>query len=237
MRSVVKQMIKKAGLKIRKEPVGDIRLQGFYRIQDGSPEIEVLEFLYSLVRLVKPHLVLETGTYAGWSSAVMAQAMVDNKIGHWVISLEIDKRWKDRADKLHHELGLEFNVATYLEDSLKWKVPPDLRGSNETMENPPSCMFDILFLDSEPGLRFKELKKFYQYVLPGGFIIIHDLHPHLGQISSQPNYWPYGDYKPHFGDLIKEHKLVIVNFRTPRGLTVFQKYDPEFESYKLCTSK
>jgi predicted O-methyltransferase YrrM len=43
---------------------------------------EVARFIYSLVRAVRPQLVVETGSYIGYSSTAIAQALNDGDCGH-----------------------------------------------------------------------------------------------------------------------------------------------------------
>src|SRR5262250_1709412 len=54
-----------------------------------ASEDEVYDFLYGLVRLFKPKVILETGTYKGGAAKAMALAAKENGIGH-VISCDID---------------------------------------------------------------------------------------------------------------------------------------------------
>ena len=218
MKTIIEQLADIAGVNIQKE-VSDYT--GSYQmIQGGSPEIEVMEFLYSLVRLIKPKNILETGSYAGWSSAVMAYALVKNGQNGQLITLEILDEWVKATTDLHNKLGLS-NTKCEKESSLEYKPP---------------YMFDLMFLDSEPDIRFKELQKFYPFLNEGGYVMIHDLHNHLGlsnQTLHNMEHWPFGDFRPYFGDLIKNHELQVVNFMTPRGFTLFYKSRKDDSVYKL----
>ena len=215
---IVEDLAKKAEVEIQPE-VSDWT-QKFHMIQGGSPETEVMEFIYGLTQLVKPDNILETGTYAGWSAAVMGYAAPAAKI----TTLEIDEHWVNESKALHQKLGLT-NIEIRHQKSLEYEPDRD---------------FGLMFLDSEPDIRFKELRKFYPRLLPGGFIMIHDLHNHLGfsrQYLHEMEHWPFGSFKPQFGDLILGHELSVINFNTPRGFTLMQKFDPQFMSYKYLTGK
>lgn len=187
---------------------------------DGSTEVEVAEFLYSLVRLTKPLEILETGTYKGVSSLYMAQGVIDNGFGK-LTTLEIDLTVLNEAKKLWDACGVSSVINSLLQRS------------TDVQDN---LQYDLAFLDTEPGIRFEELKMFYPHVKEGGFILIHDLHPHLGLSNVENNgmmNWPYGDFRPFFGDLIKDGSLVTVNFRSPRGFTLFYKVNKtEDSAYK-----
>src|SRR5438270_10365431 len=54
-----------------------------------TAEVEVLEFLRSLVRTVKPQTVVETGTFMGISTLWIAQGLKANGFGK-IITLEYD---------------------------------------------------------------------------------------------------------------------------------------------------
>ena len=191
---------------------------GFEMFNDAGTEVEVSEFLYSFVRMVKPDLILETGTHIGVSSTFMGLALKENKRGK-LITFEIIPQHYENAPKLWAEVGVIEQVEGKLQDALQF----DHFG----------LTFDILFLDSEPQLRFNEFLKFFDALRPGGFILIHDLHPsmgHSGQIVNGMYDWPYGDFREKLGPYLKERKVQTIHFSTPRGLTLFQKVDPNFEA-------
>ena len=54
-----------------------------------TAEVEVLEFLRTLVTTIKPNLVVETGTFLGVSTLWIAEALRVNGVGR-VISCEYD---------------------------------------------------------------------------------------------------------------------------------------------------
>lgn len=47
-----------------------------------TPESEVIDFLYTLIRLVKPEAVLETNTWTGLATVAVAHALRENGFGH-----------------------------------------------------------------------------------------------------------------------------------------------------------
>lgn len=196
---------------------------GFRMFNSGSTEVEVSEFLYSLVRLIKPKSILETGTHYGVSSAYMGQGLLDNGSPALLTTLEINPVFFTEAAKLHDELGLAHWVRCLL-----------LSSDAHT----PAEGIDLLFLDSEPHLRFNEFLRYWKYVQNGGFILVHDLHPHLGhtgQIVNGMYDWPYGDFRETIGHYIRRHQVQTVSFRTPRGFTLFQKAADDFSATRLLT--
>jgi len=192
--------------------------QHYAMFNAGGVEVEVGEFLYAFVKMIKPKRILETGTHLGVSSLYMAQALKENGAGH-LVTLEIFDENIQKSKRLWREAGVAEQVTVLKARSLEYT-------EKETL--------DMLFLDSEPDIRFDELVRFYDKVRPEGFIFVHDLHPHLGRsgpfLHEMP-YWPYGDFREKFGDRILDYSLQTFSFRTPRGFTLFQKTGPEFGHY------
>src|SRR5271170_7877802 len=61
-----------------------------WKMYDGNAtEVETLEFIYALVRLLKPSVCIETGTWLGYGTLYIAQALQDNGLGK-VSTAEVD---------------------------------------------------------------------------------------------------------------------------------------------------
>ena len=179
---------------------------------DGSTECEVSEFLYGFVRMLKPTKILESGTYKGISSSFMALALKKNGKGI-IETLEIEEQHINTSKQLWEKLGIT-----------KWVQENKI----SSLEYIPNGKYQILFLDSEPNLRFNELIRFFPYLDEGGYAFIHDLPRGMcqGNINPDlPNFksWPYGDLQPEIKQWVKEDKLRPFHFETPRGLTCFYK--------------
>lgn len=185
----------------------------------GSVEVEVGEFLYSLVRLMKPNFVLETGTHAGISSMYMGQAIKDNEQGK-VYTVEYSPVWCQRAAQLHRNAGVNVTIvqASSLESATVATMVDDI---------------DILFLDTEPEIRYKEFETYFRNVKPGGIIMIHDLHPNMSYSDAGPNpdhphlgsFWPFGDFRSTIGIKLESQEIVPIHFKTPRGFSLYYKVD------------
>ncbi len=200
----------KSGL-ITKPEVTDVHLKlGYQMFNDAGVEAEVGEFLYSFTRLIKPEMVLETGTHEGISTAYMALALKKNNSGK-IITMEKYPPPIKEAMRLWQALNLQDYIQCLYCHSLGYKT---------TIE------FDLLFLDSIPEIRFDEFIKYFPLLKLGGFIIVHDLNftlGHHGQTHHGIYDWPYGDFRKRIGSYITSGKVQTFSFATPRGLVMFQK--------------
>lgn len=206
----------------------------WHMFNDGSVEVEVAEFLFGLVRMLKPQLILETGTHRGISSAFMAEGCRVNGRGH-VVTLEWDEYYWRAAEKLFKALSLwdcepaKDYVTCIHADTTQWMIDmldPITGGKHPSI--------DILFLDSEPDLRYREFERYYDYVKPGGLIFIHDLHPNMsyskGIINpdhpSLGSFWPFGSFVGSIGVKELDREIQAVHFHgLPRGFSMFYKVD------------
>lgn len=196
--NITNEVIEKTGIEIKEEP-NDTK---YHRFDDGSAEVEVLEFLYSLIRLTKPENVLETGTYFGLTGAYIALGLRDNSIGH-LDSIEWEKKHVETAKWLWNKLSLENFITEHNISSLDFQ---------------PTVNYDFVLLDTEPQLRFLELDKFWNYIKPGSIIAIHDLSWDLG--IGAPQFWLN---KALLDKRIKNKEVQVINFMTPRGFTILRK--------------
>ena len=200
------------------EPL-DKAMPGYTSFNDAGVETETGEFLYSMVRLLKPDHVLETGTHWGVGAAYMGQALADNKQGH-LDTVEFLPEIHMRAQARMIKLGISDRVTCHFGDVAQF--------------NPGDKKYKMILLDTEPQTRFAELIKFFPYLLEGGFVFIHDLHRHMHQIPNEEHgfAWPYGILPEQINSWVVDGALRPFHFSTPRGLTGF--YKPSQEDYKFC---
>jgi predicted O-methyltransferase YrrM len=198
------------------EPYDPARLGSYSSFNDAGIEVETGEFMYGMVRILKPQHVLETGTHWGIGAAYMGSALKDNGIGH-LDTIEFLPEIQNRAKQRMATLALDDYVTCHL-------------GDVATFE--PSVAYKLILLDTEPQTRFAELVKFYNFLEPGGFIFIHDLHRHMHQIPNEEHgfAWPYGPIPQQMKELVMRGELRPFHFSTPRGYTGF--YKPSQEDYK-----
>ena len=127
-----------------------------------TAEVEVLEFLRTLVTTIKPQLVVETGTFMGVSTLWIAEAMRMNGFGR-IITCEYDPKVYETAKEKF--AASEFNDLIDLrnESSLEMKVDGTI---------------DLFFSDSDMPIREQEVRRFLPQISPFGLILMHDASSH-----------------------------------------------------------
>ncbi len=226
MNDITSYIKSKTGIATEPEVTPGAAEAGWQMFNTGGVEAEVGEFLYSLVRICKPKIIVETGTHLGISTAYMGLALQANNKGK-IHTYEVIEPLRNQALDFWTRLEVTDQISSKLQSSLDAPYPTTRRE------------IDMLFLDSEPQFRFDEFLKFWPRLKDGGFIVIHDLHPSLGLHSETYHgmfSWPYGDFRPKLGPLMGDFQVQVMHFPTPRGLTLFQRIDPAFESVKYMQS-
>ncbi|HYD35544.1 MAG TPA: class I SAM-dependent methyltransferase [Vitreimonas sp.] len=181
----------------------------FLAFNDAGVEMEVGEFFYSMVRLLKPNRVLETGTHWGIGAMYMGMALKHNQKGK-LTTIEFLPPIFEKAKARIEQLGLGEYVENLLQDVVTYQ---------------PTEKFQFILLDTEPQTRFAEMGKFWDSLDEGGFLFIHDLHRHMHQIPNDEHgfAWPYGLVTDFMHNLVINGKARPIHFSTPRGLTGFYK--------------
>lgn len=195
---------------------------GFSSYNDAGLEVETGEFLYAILRLLKPDHVLETGTHVGVGAAYMGKALKDNNKG-MLDTLEFLPELHKRAEARMIELGLHNCVNTILIDAAKFE---------------PKYKYGFILLDTEPQTRFAEYIKYYDSLEDGGYLFIHDLHRHMHQIENAEHgfAWPYGVVPEFMKQTVASGKMLPMHFPTPRGLTGFYKTRPDDYKWRVVTN-
>jgi predicted O-methyltransferase YrrM len=160
---------------------------------DGfTAEVEVLDLLTVLTRLVKPAHVIETGTWLGLSSCAIARGLLANGFGD-LTTLEIDPDAHSAARETIAHYGLAAIVDPRLVSS---------------MEFTPDRIYDMAVFDSEIPLRVHEFRRFRPWLSSGALIVFHDTAPHHHAVLEGVH------------ALIAEGALAGINLPTPRGVFI-----------------
>lgn len=160
-----------------------------------TAEVEVLEFLRTLITTIKPELVVETGSFLGVSTLWMAEGMRANGFGK-IISCEFDPVVFAKASEKIAASGLGQFIELRNESSLEMTVDGTI---------------DILFSDSDMPIRATEVRRYLPQVRPTGLVLLHDASSHLKVVREAAL------------ELEREGLLSCVLLPTPRGLVVAQR--------------
>jgi predicted O-methyltransferase YrrM len=163
-------------------------------IDSMTAEIEVLEFLATLVTTIKPSLVVETGSFLGVSTEWIARGLARNGFGK-VISCEYDQVVYEKAKARFAASELKPWMELRNESSLEMKVDGTI---------------DLLFSDSDMPIREAEVKRFLPQMNPTGIILMHDASSHLKVVRDAAK------------KMEDEGLISIVLLPTPRGLVIAQ---------------
>jgi predicted O-methyltransferase YrrM len=163
-------------------------------IDSMTAEVEVLEFIGTLVTTIKPKLVVETGSFLGVSTEWIAKGLERNGFGK-VISCEFDTVVYEKAKERIEASPLKKWIDLRNESSLEMKVDGRI---------------DLLFSDSDMEIRAAEVKRFLPQMNPNGVILMHDASSHLEVVRAAAL------------KLEAEGLISVVLLPTPRGLVVAQ---------------
>lgn len=141
----------------------------FKTVSYESTEIEYLDFLYGLVRAIKPRHVLETGTHEGLSAIAIGFALRENSFHSFqkskIITLEKKKRFAESAGIRIKKSCLDKFVTIVLSDSLVYLG-----------KQPVSQKYDLVYFDSSRLTRVKEFEILHKRRLlkEASYLIFHD---------------------------------------------------------------
>lgn len=167
------------------------KLPTLWSMLDGyTAEIEVLEFLYSFVRLTKPTYIVETGTWRGYSACAMGLALAQNGFGE-LTSIEFDKNIAAVAEANVREHSLDKVVSIV---------------NMSSMDFVPSQPVEFALLDSDIGIRHLEFLNIRKHFAPDAFVMFHDVAPHHGALNDNVR------------NLVAEGLISGMELPTPRGL-------------------
>jgi predicted O-methyltransferase YrrM len=164
-------------------------------VDSQSSELEVLDFLKSIVLTTKPRLIVETGTFIGYSAIKMAQGLKANGFGK-LITIEFDP---DIFAKAKQRIDL-----SGLRDWIEYR-------NASSLETPIDGTIDLLFSDSHLTIREQEIRRFLPQIDPRGLILIHDASSHFKVVREAAL------------RLEQEGLISVVLLSTPRGLVIAQK--------------
>ena len=182
----------------------------FHTFEGGGTEIETLWLLWALLRITKPQLVLETGTFRGIGTFALASALKENGRGK-LLSLEMDE---DKAIETYNSLK-ETDLADFLEiinqDSLEFIEQLDTQ----------KFKFDFAFFDSTNNLRPTEFKMLYEKGGLTNLVAFHDT-SRLREKTFINESAPQDVYVAELDKIEKMYCRGGLDFKLAKGLRVMQ---------------
>lgn len=187
------------------------------------------QLLRMLVQMIRPRLVLEIGTYTGYSALAMASALEPGAMLHTIERNDEQEDfalpWIQRspwADRIRLHIGDALDLLATPAAPVPGAFPPGPSGAF-----PPASLFDLVFIDADK----RRYADFYRAVLPrvrpGGYIIadntlwdghvVEDYHATAGKVDQN-------DGIRAFNDLVAADtsvEKVIIPLRD--GLTIIRK--------------
>lgn len=162
---------------------------------DAGSELEVSDFISALTRLLKPRLIVETGTWHGATTSLLADALRHNGRGH-VFGIELDAAAASVARDVICGLELQDWATVVPASSLRWTPPGPI---------------DLTFLDAGGGWhRIREFQRLRAWMHPGTVVCVHD--------TARKNVMP----RLGLEAVAAQGLLSPVWIRSPRGLLMAQ---------------
>jgi len=174
--------------------------QRWSMIDSMTAEVEVLEFIATLVTTLKPRLVVETGSFLGVST-------------EWIASgLERNGPLPDGTPS--RVISCEFDPIVYAKAKSRIEASPlapwiELRNES-SLEMQVDGTIDLFFSDSDLDIREAEVKRFLPKINPHGIILMHDASSHLKTVRAAAL------------KMESEGLISVVLLPTPRGLVIAQ---------------
>jgi O-methyltransferase len=122
------------------------------------------QFMALLVKLVEAKRIIEVGTFTGYSTLVMAEALpADGKI----ISCDIDREWTDIARRYWQRAGVA--------DRIDLRLAPALEALQSLIDDDGTGRYDMAFIDADKANMQDYYEQCLKLVRQGGLIMIDNV--------------------------------------------------------------
>ena len=127
--------------------------------------------LYNICKELKPKVVLELGTFHGFSSAYFLSAIKDNSCG-FLYSVDPHVEHIEIAHKHLKNISKDYKLI----QAFSSYIPPKYTSCDYAIELDWDKPIDLLFVDGAHDFKsvIADLNKFVPYVSSGGLILCHD---------------------------------------------------------------
>jgi len=157
-----------------------------------TPEVETLDFLYALTRMIKPKEVLETRAWLGLSACAVARGLCENGFGHLTtLESNIDP-WATTKSHIA-QYGLTEFITLVSQSSLDFT---------------PDRQYDLIIFDDSSELASAAFRRLRPYLAPAAVVVFCDATEQEGVV--------YGGIQ----SMIAAGELVGIGMPTPRGIFI-----------------
>ena len=180
--------------------------QRWSMIDSMTAEVEVLEFIATLVTTLKPRLVVETGSFLGVSTEWIARGLQRN-------SQPGNGMPPDGYPRPASSVASSTPSSTPRPRRASQSSPlaPWIELRNQSsLEMHVEGTIDLFFSDSDLDIRESEVKRFLPQINPHGIILMHDASSHLKTVRDAAL------------KMESEGLISVVLLPTPRGLVIAQ---------------
>ncbi len=170
------------------------------------------QFLALLAKIINAKKLMEIGTYKGYTTLALAEAIDDD--GE-IISCEINEEWIDIAKKYWIEAGVDYKITT--------KIAPASDTLNNLIDQGHSNSFDFIFIDADKENSSIYYDLSFQLIHKNGLIIIDNTLWYGNVIKPQVNDKMTQAIR-HLNLKLMQDKRVSISLLPLRdGLTIIQK--------------
>ncbi len=119
------------------------------------------QFMALLVKLMGARLVLEIGTFTGYSALAMALALpADGRL----VACDVSEEWTATARRYWKEAGVEARI--------ELRLAPALQTLRDLLEAGSASSFDLIFIDADKGNYLAYYEAGLDLLRPGGLIAV-----------------------------------------------------------------
>lgn len=119
------------------------------------------QFMALLVKLTGASRIIEVGTYTGYSSLAMAQAMPQNG---YMLCCDLDKNWTDTAYSYWQRAGVA--------ERIELKLAPAEKTLQLLLDEGQQRTFDMAFIDADKESYDSYYEQCLELMKPGGLIVL-----------------------------------------------------------------
>jgi predicted O-methyltransferase YrrM len=122
------------------------------------------QFMALLVRLISAKRIIEVGTFTGYSTLLIAEALPED--GR-IITCDIDREWTDRAQHHWERAGIA--------DRIDLRLAPAMKTLQSLIDEDEVGCFDMAFIDADKANMLNYYELCLKLVRQGGLIMIDNV--------------------------------------------------------------